>query len=167
MKEILESKVLQRFGFAFAVLHVLALIFWEHQGTLLRRLPKIEDPICWPFLPFCRVFKPESQFQINVLACLLIFSIVSIVISYFVSMRLFWWCNLFGFLVKQYIILLDYRFMGNYHFMPQLILFTWLFLPNKEKLIPYLTVGFYVAAGLLKFNPEWLSGATLSKDFVR
>ena len=37
----------------------------------------------------------------------------------------------------------------------------YLFVPDKKRVLPLILVSFYLAAGALKFNLEWLSGAAL------
>ncbi len=76
---------------------------------------------------------------------------------------------LFALTVFKYLcLLLDYRMMGNYHYMPFLVSFFFLFIPQKSLSLRFLITLFYVAAGSLKFNLEWLSGASIGEkpDFL-
>src|SRR5690606_26596368 len=59
----------------------------------------------------------------------------------------------------------DYRFMGNYHYMPFLVSTVFLFIPQKKTTILYTIVIFYISAGLLKLDTEWLSGSALLENF--
>lgn len=62
-------------------------------------------------------------------------------------------------IVKGYVFFMDYRFMGNYHYMPFLVSFVYLFIRQKLFFIPLLIVCFYFFAGLLKIsNFDWLTG---------
>src|SRR5262245_34888964 len=51
--------------------------------------------------------------------------------------------------------------MGNYHYMPFVIAAVYLVWPSPERVLAYVLVAFYVSAGVLKVNPEWLSGAAM------
>ena len=60
---------------------------------------------------------------------------------------------------------MDYRFMGNYHYMPFLVSFMFLFIPQKLFFIPLLLVCFYFFAGLLKVsNLDWLTGLAFPEN---
>ncbi len=68
-------------------------------------------------------------------------------------------------IIKVYIFFMDYRFMGNYHYMPFLISFVFLFIPQKLFFIPLLIVCFYFFAGLLKVsNLDWLTGLAFPEN---
>jgi hypothetical protein len=56
---------------------------------------------------------------------------------------------------------IDYREMGNYHYMPHLAIAVFLLIPNKIETLRFLIVAFYLGAGVLKFNVEWLSGSAI------
>jgi outer membrane protein assembly factor BamB len=56
---------------------------------------------------------------------------------------------------------LDYRFMGNYHYMAFLMSAAFLMVPGRRVFMPVLLCLFYACAATLKFNAEWLSGAAL------
>ena len=66
---------------------------------------------------------------------------------------------------KFFLLLADYRFMGNYHYMPFLVSFVYLLIPQKKTTILYTIVIFYISAGLLKLDTEWLSGSALLEPF--
>jgi hypothetical protein len=55
----------------------------------------------------------------------------------------------------------NYNFMGNYHYMAYFVTMAFLFVGHKKHLIKYLIVSFYIAAGALKMNMDWLSGAAM------
>jgi hypothetical protein len=73
--------------------------------------------------------------------------------------RLGWWSLFFGVIVQLLIYSLDRRTMGNYHFMPILMALAFLFFEKRLVLCSWLLAGFYLGAGLLKLNSEWLSGS--------
>ncbi len=51
--------------------------------------------------------------------------------------------------------------MGNYHYMVYIVTALLLFAPRRRESLKVMIVGFYVAAGLLKINIDWLSGAAM------
>src|SRR5690606_33730392 len=66
--------------------------------------------------------------------------------------------------LKAFVYLNDYRFMGNFHYMHYWALVAFLFILDKIRTLQFLIVFFYVAASLLKFNLEWLSGAAMLRE---
>jgi hypothetical protein len=64
-------------------------------------------------------------------------------------------------LIKAAWVLHDYRLMGNYHYMPFIMSSVFLLVPDSKHVCRYLVVAFYVSAGVLKLDREWLSGAAL------
>lgn len=56
---------------------------------------------------------------------------------------------------------MDYRLRLNQHIMSTWVTLAFLFVPNKIQCIRLLLALFYFAAGLVKLNPEWFSGAAL------
>src|SRR5262249_27107548 len=55
----------------------------------------------------------------------------------------------------------DYRLRLNQQYMAVWVAAVFLFVPDRRRVLQYLIVAFYVAAGLLKLNADWLSGAAL------
>jgi hypothetical protein len=62
---------------------------------------------------------------------------------------------------KTALVLLDYRLTMNQHYMAVWVAVAFLLSGNKVRVLSWLIVSFYVGAGLLKFNSDWLSGAAL------
>jgi hypothetical protein len=61
---------------------------------------------------------------------------------------------------------LDLRHMGNYHEMPMLSTLAYLVAPSRLRLQRDLLVAYYLAAGMLKLNGEWLSGAAIPPAWI-
>jgi len=55
----------------------------------------------------------------------------------------------------------DYRMMGNYHYMLNIIFFIYFFIPYKRVTLKCSVVSFYLGAGVLKLNYEWLGAVSL------
>jgi hypothetical protein len=68
--------------------------------------------------------------------------------------------------VKFAIMAIDFRMRHNAHYMMTIIIGAFLFLPAKRDLTRILLVLFYVAAGTLKLNWEWVSGSATGPFFI-
>jgi hypothetical protein len=55
----------------------------------------------------------------------------------------------------------DYRLSSNEHFFWLLLTLLYLFIPNKENTIRFFVVSFWVAWGLIRLRPEWMTGLWL------
>lgn len=168
IREIENSRVLRWFGLFLALTHVATAVFWLDTIPVFSRavsgaLGAEDAPLCWPQIPDCqwlRVFSAEDMpfvlFAYGALALCaggLFLRRSMVPLGFVLSVILL--------AVKFYLFSLDYRTMGNYHYMPFIVCVLYLFVPRKRLLIPIILVGFYVAAGTLKFDVEWLSGAAL------
>ena len=161
IQEINSDPILRRFAVALIFVHLLTAIFWYYQGFI----DILRDPVqsyCWPLFPGCdglkQVLGPFSLF-------LFLFYVVTAFAGLFFSLQssVKSWFALFALeILKLAYGFLDYRFMGNYHFMPHIVTLVFLFVPQKRFWIRTWIVTFYFAAATLKFNLEWLSGASMS-----
>ena len=82
----------------------------------------------------------------------------------FEKISLAYWSLIISCLFKLAIMCIDYRLMGDYHYITLIVTLCYLFVPGKWNLARVLIVGFYFSAGTLKFNNEWLSGSALIDD---
>jgi len=163
INEIKQSKSLMFFGGFLALTHVFTCYRWYHEGSSLI-LNRLQDPfrICWPFFSDCEFFLiiPIPVWY----ALTLIYLILSLLcVLLFFSTKyvgLSWSLLLIISLLKACFFLSDYYFMGNYHYMAYIIIALYLFIYNKSKIISYTIFLFYLTAGTLKLNYEWLSGAS-------
>lgn len=159
--EISSSRALRFYGAALsAILVVTAAAWWELAPTVFSISTL---PLCWPQFPFCndlRSFWTETTVSVHVI---LIAALGLLGIGSFLSQRtrLGYFALAAGTLLKVFVQIQDFRFMGNYHYMPYWLIAIFLLIPNKRTALPWMIVAFYISAGSLKFNQEWLSGATL------
>lgn len=163
--EIEHSRALRFYGAALALVNVGTALLWKtiFKGSLV--IIKSGDPIsfCWPYFADCAQYKTHS-FYVAAFVLYLYLAISLSSIPFFFSKR---WVSTgmvllaISTLFKFGIFNLDYRAMGNYHYMAFIVTFAYLILPNRRVLIPSLLVAFYIAAASLKLSPEWLSGAPL------
>lgn len=158
IQEIQNHKEWALFGAALCAVHIVTRFFWfstfspEISSSLV---PKV----CWSFLPNCELIAIPGFLKNIVGQTYLITAVVGACCFLNQKIRAGWWI-LLGLNLFKYVILIgDFARMGNYHYMPFVISFCFLFISRKDWLIPILIVLFYVAAGTLKLNIEWLSGA--------
>lgn len=162
--EISNDRALQLYGAALAMVHVFSALWWV-QFESLQYLSQGTGSICWPWFESCYLFRFTSPhvaglvFSIYVLLALInitLFLKSKIHSAYTMAICLF--------VFKLLLFAMDFRMRGNHHYMAFIVASFYLFIPQKKQTIPLVVVGFYVAASLLKFNNEWLSGAALSTD---
>lgn len=166
--EIRSSGSLRVYGALLALTHVVTFGFW----TTGKNLPAMfsqppSSAVCWPFFEDCWRLRPLPPALVH--AVVIGYGALAVIGTLlFFGHRWSARCTTWAYaallamnVVKLAIFILDYRLMGNYHYMPFVISFAFLFLPEKAMVCRYLIVGFYVSAGSLKLNAEWLSGAAL------
>ena len=162
IEEIRADRALRFYGIALFLTHLLTVYLW-HRG-LVTRLSGTDVPFCWPFFQSCYRLRPVPPLLLNEL--LIIYFVLTLVgIWAFRTPRrtgFAYWILLGVTFLKFVIFAQDYRAMGNYHYMIFITSAIFLLVPHKRTLMPLILVGFYVAAGSLKFNEEWLSAASLA-----
>lgn len=161
IREISQSPVLRGYGCALALVQVLTFIFFTAHKVVPRMLTQRSDVICWPYFEDCTA---AGAFWTERLAWILLYTYLAFAVLSAITF-LIARATALGYallitanLVMLFIMVQDYRLMGNYHYMPYFSTFAFLFLPAKRDLTRVLVVAFYVGAGALKFHPEWLSG---------
>ncbi len=150
--EIYTSRSLQLYGAALAFTHILTVYFW-------RAYPAFNEPaICWPVFSHCEWL--AFLYRNSTLTLALYLAISASAFCAFIFRRVGLATGLLAaaFILKSLFILSDYRMMGNYHYMSLLLQVTFLMLPEKKRVLRLLIALFYLAAGSLKFNSDWLSG---------
>jgi len=162
--EIRHSVALRAFGALLALTHVITFWSWWNNKSLPGLLGhRPATAVCWPFFEDCWRLHPMSESLIHTtLIAYLALAVACVVL--FAIRRLVAWAYLALVainVIKLGIFVLDYRLMGNYHYMPFVVSFAYLVCRDKALICRYLIVGFYISAGTLKLNWEWLSGAAL------
>ena len=154
--ELKTSKSLRFFSFGLVLVHLLTSLFWNQQDAF-EIISNSNSRICWPIFSDCHDYFVFTRGQ----AVLLMAGYVSLIFltfaMYFKTAKKFWVSLLLLELYKVVVQFLDYRFMGNYHFMPHILTLAFLFFPNRKVWAQIWLVSFYWGAALLKVNPEWLS----------
>ncbi len=168
IQEILASRSLKYFGSALALTHVFSFWFWTNNGNLL--LKYLRDPfrVCWPIYSQCYKYTFASDLMVH--AILGIYGVLALTCFLAFLIKAFnsyaYPLLLFLFFFKLFIFFQDYRFMGNYHYMPLWVSIAYLFFPDKIRTTFFLIPLFYFFAGILKFNVEWLSSVSFTKPIA-
>jgi hypothetical protein len=162
-REIEADTVLRRYGAALALLGPLTAAFWAFTQPLSKIINPSSEPICWPFLGDCVRWRVFDEGRLVTALALLATS--GVVAAYFFlrakSAAFAYWLLVAGFVLKTTLVLQDYRLVLNQHYMAAWVTLSFLFVPSKRNAVRYLVVLFYVWAGLLKLNGDWLSGENL------
>lgn len=160
--EIRNSKALTLFGLFLILTNIVTWYDWTYsRAHFVRNLTEL-NALCWPYFQSCDVLRPFSQtLAQGLLWFYLAFSLLTLLFWALRKIHFFWWSLFLLTLVKWSYVSLDYRFMGNYHYMAIVLSLVYLLISSKKKVLPVFMISFYIAAGIIKFTPEWYSGATL------
>lgn len=162
--EIRGDKALRWYGACLALVNLATAVYWLVQAPRLQDvIDPSRAPVCWPFFDPCRSIRIlEPQVTVVILAA---FGATAILNAWlflrpqFVTGAYWLLCGLSVF--KAGVLLQDYRLLLNQHYMAYWITLPFLFVPGKRLLSKYLLVAFYLWAGVLKFNREWILGLAL------
>jgi len=162
--EIEADPALQAYGAFLAVTHVLTAMFWVRVQPLTAVLDPATYPICWPFFEDCWAWRILGRSALTAVLGVYAAGAVATFVLFTLGGRAAgtaWLALVLTTGLKLAILAQDYRFRLNQHHMAAWVAAVFLFVPDKRRVLPYLLVAFYVAAGLLKLNGDWLSGAAL------
>ena len=162
IQEISEDRVLRIYGFFLSLVVVLTafLFIYYHLENWLN--PNTEA-ICWPMFNHCSTARIFTIVQLRFIFYAI--GLLSLIAGY-LFLRPQWtqtaWTLLIGVnVVKTCIVLMDYRLRLNQHIMAFWIALAFLFLPDKKRTLKILIILFYFWAGVIKIDPEWLTGSAL------
>ena len=167
IQEIKSYKSLRWYGCFLSLIHVATFFFWHNNAIIYHYLTKNAHALCWPQIPFCESLRFFSPMGMEIL--LYIYLGLALVAAFLFlnreKIKSAYWFFLIVNLIKLYIFFIDYRMMGNYHYMPFIISFAYLFVRQKLFFIPLLISSFYLFAGILKLsNLDWLTGLAFTKN---
>lgn len=158
--EIKKSSVLQIFGGLLALAHLLTYIYWFRSGNLPLYYHANPQPMCWTMVENCEWAKLLSPSLMEVVFHS--YGVISgLVVLCFFATRLIalGWVLLAALLfIKGILYVQDLRLTGNVHYILFLLNFCFLFIPSKQNVLRWMVVSYYVASGLLRLSPNWLSG---------
>ncbi len=168
IQRISRNLSLRVYGAALALTHIWTYFYWQGNNFFLNSQSGINaEPVCFPWFPDCDLFRESLSMQSwgIVLYTYLVFSCLGL--TFFLSkktLKIAYYTLLLTTGFKFLLHMSNYNFMGNYHYMIYLVTLAYLFLPQKVEVIKHLIVGFYLAAGFLKINVDWLSGAAMIRS---
>jgi hypothetical protein len=163
IEEIERDRALQLFGLALALANVLTFAFWRFTLPVVEILAPDAIPICWPFFNDCHLVRGLSESALSGLLWGYLAASLAAVLA-FASPRFAWlgyWILFALLFYRGFFLFQDYRLRLNQHYMLYWSMFAFLFVSGKRVAIRYLVVLFYFWAGIIKLNPEWISGAAL------
>lgn len=163
--EIASDKLLRIYG-AFLTVPILATyVFWRN--LIPSQFENRPTFICWPFFPGCEnhpflalgLFGSYAYWVIT-----LALTLTTAVYFLLGRIKAAWILLALIYFMKAAWQSSEYLRMGNFHYMPYVIAAAFLFVPRKRDTIICFLALFYLFAGFLKLNPEWLSGIALNHD---
>jgi hypothetical protein len=163
IQEIKADPALRWYGAAISLLNSVAALFWLTTQPVAQILGPQSPVVCWPFLESCAGWRVLGSDAI-VAVVLVLFGLGVTAALLFTQARLTGWAYgtlAAAFTLKTALLLQDYRLVLNQHYMAAWVMLPFLFIPEKRRTLKVLIVAFYFWAGLLKLNPEWMSGAAL------
>jgi len=160
LQEIGASETLRWLGFLVLLGHIMTFLFVMPEGILF--LSNTLNPQCWSYFPGCELLHmPSKLFWLFYFCFYLCVSLLGLISFYRGQIRRAFICLISATALKTLFLIIDRSFMGNYHFMHVLYCLVYIFFPQKELSLKILLAWFYLAAGSLKLNIEWLSGAAV------
>ena len=157
-----HDPALRLYGAALAFVQGVVVLWWSG-GRAAHHLSADVDPICWPLLQDCFAGRRIMAAQLDwLLPAMLIGSVA--VAALFALRRVRLGCTGLVLLKLAELMVLfgDFRLRGNQHMMALLALVVFLAAGRgRRDALRVLLVTIYFAAGLLKLNTEWISGAGL------
>jgi hypothetical protein len=162
IEEIEADRVLRYYGAMMAGLHVLTVLWWLSQGAI-GYLHARAEPICWPLFMACDRVRVLDPWALSWLLQAYLLAAIGVGLLFLraTETAAAYWSLVALNVVKAAIMLLDFRLRMNQHYMAFAVAFAFLFLPGKRNAVRVLVALFYVWAGMLKLNWEWVSGAGL------
>ena len=163
LQEIQSSKALIYLGAFLSVTHISTFQYWNHLGFYYFTLTDHPSDTCWSFLPSCEFLNfPTALISKIVWFIYLILAVFAVYFFALKKVKRGYFLFLFLTLFKYMIVLFSFNNMGNYHYMPLVVSFLYLFFPAKKMSIPIMISLFYLFAGALKLNNlEWFTGGSL------
>lgn len=159
---IADDVALSRFGAVLGGLHALTAVAWFRVKNVAA-LVTSDDVVCWPMFPGCaNVRTALTPGLVRQLVAIYAGLAVAASVTFLrrrpraALVTLVAAC-LFGAFVHA----LDFRMRLNQTYMLAWVTLVFVLAREKRRALAFLIVAFYVAAGLLKTNREWLSGAAL------
>ncbi|MGE0641465.1 MAG: hypothetical protein AB7G12_05210 [Thermoanaerobaculia bacterium] len=161
--EIRADRALSIYGACLALTNVVGAFFWRSEThSLARVIGPGSQAICWPWADGCASWRVLSTAQID--RAVLLYGIVALLTAALYASRRIpsaWVLHLALEATRLFVVGMDFRLRQNQHYMGFFVGVAFLFFSRRREVVRLLVVFFYVWAGLLKLNREWLTGAAL------
>ncbi|MCB9543927.1 MAG: hypothetical protein H6703_15980 [Myxococcales bacterium] len=161
--EIAGDRALRGYGIALAAVQCVVALHWLIGGRAAEVLA--QDPLCWPFATGCLGGRGWLAAHLDAVLYGLLAGSALAGAAFARRGTVAWGCLLLvGLkLVELGVMLGDYRFRANQHYMALFALVAFVALPGRRDVLRLVVGAFYFGAGLLKLDMEWVSGAALYK----
>ena len=162
IQSIVQDRTMRLYGACLALLPALT-VYNIFDRDKWKWLIEVNDSICWPMVPDCRMWHTLSAAQVKFGLLALAAASVLTALGFLRprTVRTAWWSLLVLTVVKTLILLVDYRLRLNQHIMATWVTLAFLLAPEKKTSLKVLIALFYFWSGIIKLTPEWLSGAAL------
>lgn len=160
--EIENGKALSWFGAFISLTHIWTFLYWIMDLRVPQILSNNIAPICWPFFESCFNYRVFNYNQIELILYLYLLVGMIVTVLFLLPARYTKWAYaglVILSLFKFFLFAQDYQLRMNQHYMVLAVTLAYLLIKSKRKVIPQVIVLFYVWAGTIKLNEEWLSGA--------
>lgn len=163
LRALVHDPALRRYGVLLSLAHVVTWASWAGVRDLVTLLGDGQPAFCWPMFPDCWRWRVLSDDGIRAVSrAYLGLALLSAALwtrrrTAGVGVAVLAVVSVLG----VAIVLQDYRLRLNQHLMMTWTLTTFLVAPHPRWATMLLLSGFYVWAGLLKLNVDWISGAAL------
>jgi hypothetical protein len=161
IEELRSDMALRLFGAALALANVVTFIQWKFHNGVPLLIGRGRDSLCWPFWESCHAYAlPVAVINAGLWLYLLLALVTAVC---FLSRRVTagYWLLLLINTMRVLVMFQDYRLRANQHYMLNWIVLGYLFLPYTRVMLRHMLVSLYFWAGVLKLDPDWLTGATL------
>ncbi len=158
---IADDPVLARYGAMLGLLQAVTAIAWLDLKHVARLLTG-DDVVCWPFFPACDVVRAHlSPSLVRQLVAVYAGLGVAAAVAFLMRRAAGLGTLLASASVGAFVHALDYRMRLNQTYMLAWVVLVFALARDTRKALTALLVAFYVASGVLKLGPEWLSGRAL------
>jgi hypothetical protein len=158
--EIRSDTALTIYGSALAVANILTCYQWQYRMGVPQLIGGAASPLCWPFWERCHSILSVSGVN-RVLWIYLFLSALAAAAFLIRRAAAGYWLLIAITAIRTIVMIQDYRFRANQHYMLNAVLVAFVLLPGKRALLHHVLVSLYFWAGILKVDREWLSGVAL------
>ena len=161
LDELRSDTTLVLFGAALALTNVITFVQWKFHNGVPLMIGRGRDSLCWPFWESCHAYAlPVAVVNAGLWLYVLLALVTA---ACFLTRRVSagYWLLLLVNVIRVLVMLQDYRLRANQHYMLNWMVLVYLFLPYTRAMLRNMIVCIYFWAGVLKLDPDWLTGATL------